>query len=184
MHWAPIPIAEFELPPLPVGCELANEDVFRLLSRAPRRGLWLTSVAFLVLLVIGIVAIGIGYPLGGVSCLVFAIGAGTGNILLRHKLNAALWISVEPAAIYWAAPRKWVRTTEYMLKLHTLAPVHLETVLTHDDLIRVLHWIHQRNPDALIGTYSPNDSDGRLSGNDPWSPQNPLGASPMPIHTP
>ncbi|MCX7387349.1 MAG: hypothetical protein NTX48_11840 [Planctomycetales bacterium] len=79
---------EFDLPPLPGGCDLANEDVFRLFSRAPRRGFWLTAVAFVVLLAAGIAAVAIGYPLGGVSCVVFAVGAGTANLLLRHKINA------------------------------------------------------------------------------------------------
>lgn len=183
MHWAPIPIAEFDLPP-PVGFDLTNEDVFRLLSRASRRGFWLSAVTFIVLLPIGIVAIGIGYPLGGVSCFALAVGAGTGNLLIRHKLNAALWITREPAAVYWAVPRRWVPTTEFVLTLHTPAPVQLEAVLTQGELIGVLHWLRQRNPDALIGSYSPSDSDGRLSGNDPWSPQTPSGASANPTHAP
>ena len=58
-------------------------------SLAPRRGFWLTAVAFVVLLAAGIAAVAIGYPLGGVSCVVFAVGAGTANLLLRHKINAA-----------------------------------------------------------------------------------------------
>ncbi len=184
MHWAPIPIAEFDLPPSPVGFDLTNEDVFRLLSRASRRGFWLSAVTFIVLLAIGIVAIGIGYLLGGVSCFALAVGAGTGNLLIRHKMNAAIWISREPAAVYWAAPRQWVRTSEFVLTLHTPAAVQLETVLTQDELIGLLHWLRQRNPDALIGSYSPSDSDGRLSGNDPWSPQTPSGASANPTHAP
>lgn len=38
MHWAPIPIAEFDIPQSPVKGDFASEDVFRLLARAPRRG--------------------------------------------------------------------------------------------------------------------------------------------------
>lgn len=180
MHWAPIPISEFALPP-PTH-DLADEDVFRLLSRAPRRGWWLSAVAFVVLLAIGIIAIVSGYPVGGISCLAFAAGAGMGNLLLRLKMNAALWISREPAAVYWAAPRQWLRKAEYVLTLHTPAAVHLEVVLTQNELSGVLHWLHQRNPDALIGSYSPSDSDGRLSGNDPWSPT-PSDASSNPVHS-
>jgi hypothetical protein len=183
MHWAPIPIAEFDLPP-PVGRDLTNEDVFRLLSRAPRRGFWLSAVGFILLVAIGMVAIEIGYPLGAVLCFVIAWGAVTGNLLIRHRINAALWVSREPAAVYWAAPRQWVHTTDYVLTLHTPAAVQLEAILTQDELIGVLHWLRQRNPDALIGSYSPSDSDGRLSGNDPWSPQTPQGVSANPIHTP
>lgn len=184
MHWAPIPIVEFDLPSLPGGCDLADEDVFRLFSRAPRRGFWLTAVAFIILLAAGIAAVAIGYPLGGVSCVVLAVGAGTANLLLRHKINAALWISREPAAVYWAVPRQWVRKTQYVLTLHTPAPVHLDAILTQNELVRVVHWLRQRNPDALIGSYSPNDSGGLLSGNDPWSPHSPAGASADPIHAP
>jgi hypothetical protein len=182
MHWAPIPIAEFALPQLPVGPELANDDVFRLLNRASRRGFWITAVAFVVLLSIGIVTIGLGNSLGGVLCFVLAVMAGIGNLLIRHRINVALWISREPAAVYWAAPREWVRKTEYMLTLHTPAPVHFEVILSHDELILFLHWLHQRNPDAIIGSYSPNDSEGRLSGSDPWSPQIPSGISTTSIH--
>jgi hypothetical protein len=181
MHWAPIPIAEFDIPPLPIGCDLASEDVFRLLGRAPRRGFWLTAVAIPVLIAIGLVAIVIGSPVLGVSCFIFAVGAGTGNLLIRHKLNAVLWVSREPAAVYWAAPTSWGRTTKYVLTLHTPAAVHLGAVLTHNELIGVIYWLRKRNPDALIGTYSPNDSDGKLSGSDPWSPQ---GASANLIHIP
>lgn len=184
MHWAPIPIAEFDIPPLPIGCDVTNEDVFRLLRRAPRRGFWLTAVAVPVLLAIGLVAIGIGSPLFGVSCFVFAVVAGTENLLIRHKLNAALWISREPAAVYWAAPNSCGRTAKYVLTLHTPTAVHLDADLTHDELIGVIHWLRKRNPDALIGTFSPNDSDGRLSGSDPWSPQSASGASANLIHTP
>jgi hypothetical protein len=171
MHWAPIPIAEFEFPPLPVGFDFGSDDVVRLLCRAPRRGFWLTAVAFPVLLAIGLVAITVSSPLLGVMCFVFAVGAGTGNLLLRHKLNAAIWISREPAAVYWAAPKSWGRTTKYVLTLHTPAPVHLDAVVTHDELIGFVYWLRKENPDVLIGSYSPNDSDGRLSGNDPWSQQ-------------
>jgi hypothetical protein len=184
MHWAPIPIAEFDIPPLPSGCELENEEVFRLLCRAPRRGFWLTAVAIPLLLAIGIVAIGIGLPLVGVSCFVFALAASVGNLLIRHKLNAALWVSREPAAIYWAAPSRWGRTTKYVLTLHTLAPVHLDAILTHDELIGFVYWLRKQNPDVLIGSYSPNDSDGRLSGNDPWSQKSSSRPSANLIHNP
>jgi hypothetical protein len=184
MHWAPIPITEFDLTPSPVGLHFANDHVFRLLSRAPRRGFWLSAVAFIVLLALGIVAIEVGYPLAGVFCFVLTVAAGAGNLLLRHKINAARWISREPAAVYWAAPRQWVRATEFVLTLHTPAAAQLEAVLTQEELMGVLHWLRQRNPDALIGSYSPNDSDGQLSGSDPWSPQTPPGAPAKPIHAP
>ena len=184
MHWAPIPIAEFDIPPLPFGYDLAKDDVFRLLCRAPRRGFWLTAVAMPVLLAIGLVAIRVGFPLLGVTCFVFAVGAGTGNLLIRHKLNAALWISREPASVYWAAPIRWGRTTKYLLTLHTPGPVQLDAILTHDELIGFVYWLRKGNPDALIGSYSPNDSDGRLSGNDPWSPQSSSRPSANLIHDP
>jgi hypothetical protein len=177
MHWAPIPIAEFDIPQPPVRGDFASEDVFRLLARTPRRGFWLTAVAFSVLLAIGLVAIRIGLPILSVSCFIFALGAGTGNYTLRNKLNAALWVSREPAAVYWASPSILGRTTKYVLRLHTPAPVHLDAVLTHAEVIGVIHWLRKRNPDALIGTYSPNDSDGKLSGTDPWSPQHSSGAT-------
>jgi hypothetical protein len=86
-----------------------------------------------------------------------------------------LWITREPAAVYWAAPREypqlatWSRKLESSVTLYTPAAGALEASLAHDELITVLHWLRQRNPDALIGSYSATDSDGRLSGNDPWS---------------
>ncbi len=184
MHWAPIPIAEFDIPPLPSGCELENGEVFRLLCRAPRRGFWLTAVAIPMLLAIGIVGVGIGLPLVGVSCFVLAVGASVGNLLIRHKLNAALWVSREPAAIYWAAPSRWGRTAKYVLTLYTLAPVHLDAILTHDELIGFVYWLRKQNPDVLIGSYSPNDSDGRLSGDDPWSKERSSRPSASLIHNP
>ncbi len=176
MHWAPIPIAEFDLPS-PAGPELPDGEVFRLLSRAPRRGFWLSAITFIGLLIVGLVGVSIGNTLGGVSLFVVSAVAGAGHIFVRHKMNTVLWITREPAAIYWAEPRKWVhyriwtRRTEYLLTLHTPAPVRLEVPLAEDELIAFLHWLCQRNPDALIGCFSPDDSDGRLTGNGPWSPQ-------------
>jgi len=57
MHWAPIPISEFALPPATV--DLSDVDIFRLLSRAPRRGFWITLIIFIVLIAFGFVAIAI-----------------------------------------------------------------------------------------------------------------------------
>lgn len=172
MHWAPIPIAEFVLPPT-AEFEIRDEVVFRLLNRAPRRGFCISALAFIVLLAVGIVACVTGYTPAGVISFVLSWAAGTGNLVIRHKLNAALWIAREPAAVYWAETRPWVvnRRTKYLLTLHTPAPVRLETLLSKDELMIVLLWLRRRNPDALIGSFSPSDSDGRLSGNDPWSPR-------------
>jgi hypothetical protein len=189
MHWAPIPIAEFELPP-PTGANLPDRDVFRLLSRAPRRGLWLTATGFIGLLTIGLVAVFIGNTLVGVSLFVLSVAAGTGHILVRHKINAALWVTREPAAVYWAEPKQWVQQrmkthrTVYALTLHTPAPIRLEVPLAEDEVIAVLHWLRHHNPDVLIGNFSPNDSGGRLSGNDPWSPQPTTDAAVDQIHAP
>lgn len=177
MHWAPIPIAEFALPPAPSDFHVADEDVFRLLSRAPRRGFWISAAGFIALLTGGLICFYTGYTLVGVLLFVFSVAAGTGNILVRHKINAAIWITREPAAVYWAAPREypqmgaWSRQIESSVTLYTPAAGALEASLAHDELITVLHWLRQRNPDALIGSYSATDSDGRLSGNDPWSPR-------------
>ena len=189
MHWAPIPIAEFVLPST-AEFDIQDEVVFRFISRAPRRGFCITAVAFIGFLAVGIIACVTGYTLAGVLLLVLGWAAGMGNILVRHKLNVALWIIHEPAAVYWAETRQWVQTlvwtrrTKYFLTLHTPAPVRLETLLTKDELMIVLLWLRRRNPEALIGSFSPNDSDGQLSGNDPWSPQTTTGTSTDPIHDP
>ena len=187
MHWAPIPIAEFELPP---ASELSDGDVFRLLSRAPRRGFWLTAIAVIGLLTIGLIGVATGNTLLGVSFFVISVVPGTGNMLVRHNLNVALWIAREPVAVYWAEPKKraqhliWTRRTEYLLTLRTPAPVQLDVLLAQNELIGFLHWLRRRNPDVLVGRFSPNDSDGRLSGKDPWSPQPSDDASADPIHGP
>lgn len=185
MHWVPIPIAEFALSPT-AEFDIRDEVVFRFLSRAPRRGFWISAIAFIGFLAIGIIGCGTGYTLAGVMFLVLGWAVGTGNILVRHKLNVAVWIIREPAAVYWAETRQWVqeliwtRRTNYSLTLHTPAPVRLEVLLTKDELMIVLLWLRRRNPDALIGSFSPSDSDGQLSGNDPWSPQNTSGTSADP----
>lgn len=187
MHWAAIPIAELDLPS-PAESDLSDDDVFRMLSRAPRRGAWLSALASIGLFTIGLGAF-IGNAFVGVPLIALGVVAGTGHMLLRHKLNAALWITREPAAVYWAEPQTWTqyriwsRRTKYRLTLHTPAPVRLEVILAQDELIAFLHWLRQRNPDVLIGSFSPNDSDGRLSGNDPWSQQPTDDASTDPIHT-
>lgn len=104
-----------------------------------------------------------------------------------HSRDDTLWIAREPAAVYWAAPTQlrmplfWTRRTEYALTLHTPASLPLGAMLAQDELITILQWLRWRNPDALIGSYSPKDSNGRLSGNDPWSPQTTSGDSGDPI---
>jgi len=191
MHWAPISVAEFDLPP-PTGHDLADGTVFRLLSRAPRRGFWLSAIGSIGLLVIGLLIIGLGgvFIVAGVSFLVLCLLIGTGHYLMRHKLNVALWITREPSAVYWAEPKEWAkpwnrtRRTEYLLTLHTPAPVRLEVLLAHEELIAFLHWLRRRNPDVLIGRFSPNDSNGKLSGDDPWSPQATHDACGDPIDAP
>jgi hypothetical protein len=174
MHWAPIPIVEFPLPP-PADADTTDADIFRILSRAARRRFWITAFAMCVFLAIAIVG-SIVSKLVSIVFIVLGLAAGTGHILNRHTLNLALWISREPAAVYWAEPKQinlqlfWSQVTVNSLALHTPAPWGLEPTLRQDELMAVLHWLRRRNPDALIGTYSPTDSDGRLSGNDPWSP--------------
>lgn len=167
MHWAPIPITEFGVPS--VEAHLPDGEVYRLLSRACRRGFWLSATAFVALLAAGLVSVAIGDVILGASLFALALVVGTGHIMVRHKLNAALWVTREPAAVYWAELREWPRDKTALI-LHTPAPVRLEVMLGHGELIPLLHWLRQRNPDTLIGSYSPNDSDGRLSGSDPWSP--------------
>ena len=168
MHWAPIPITEFTLPPPSSDFAVADKDIYRLLSRAPRRGFWLFAIAFIVLLAIGVDFRFCGKTLDSVLFFVIALLPGTGHFHVRHRLNVALWTCREPAAVFWAEPRQHGRR-KYLLTLHTPAPVTLEAILTPEELITVLHWLRQRNPDALIGSYSPNDSFGRLSGYDLWS---------------
>jgi hypothetical protein len=174
MHWAPIPIAEFPLQP-PADADTTDADIFRILSRAARRGFWITAFAMCIFLAIA-VAGSIASMFVSIVFTVLALAAATGHLLIRHTLNLALWISREPAAVYWAEPRQinrqlfWFQVTVNSLALHTPAPVRLEPTLRQDELMAVLHWLRRRNPDALIGTYSPTDSDARLSGNDPWSP--------------
>jgi hypothetical protein len=185
MHWAPIPVSEFALPA--ADCDIADEDIYRLLSRAPRRGFWLTALLLVVLISFGFVACASENPLAGVLFIVLGTFAGTGHILIRDKLNAALWIAREPAAVYWAEPgnpNQQLFAAFYgvhVLTLHTPAPVRLDALVTSGELFTVLHWIRRRNPDALIGNFSPHDSDGRLLGTDPWSPCNISNASKDPI---
>lgn len=183
MHWAPIPIAEFNVPTPPSDFEVADASIYRLLSRAPRRGFWLSAVAFVALLAITTIGCLVGYAFVGVLSFVLCVLAGTGHILIRHKLNVALWITREPAAVYWAElgqpPQQaiWSRKMARLLTLHTPAPVRLEAILSHGEMITVLQWLRQRNPAALIGSFAPDDSDGRLAGNDPWSSQTAAGVS-------
>lgn len=167
MHWAPIPITEFDVPS--VEANLLDHDVYRLLSRACRRGFWLSAIAFVALLAAGFVSAATEDAMLVASLSALAVAVGTGHIMLRHKLNAALWITREPAAVYWAELRGWPQD-KTVLALHTPAPVRLEVILGQGELMLLLHWLRQRNPDALIGSYSPKDSNGRLSGSDPWSP--------------
>jgi hypothetical protein len=177
MHWAPIPIIEFDLPPSS-GFDVPNAvHIFQLLSRGPRIAFWLSAFAFIVLTAIGLVALFTGYGAAGVLCLMLSWFAGVGHMLVRHKLDLALWITREPAAVYWAAPCQWDKQliwpgkSKYALTLHTPASLQLGALLAHHELIAVLHWLRQHNPDALIGSYSPKDSNGRLSGDDPFSQQ-------------
>jgi hypothetical protein len=175
VHWAPIPIAEFIVPTPPSDFDVAEASVYRLLSRAPRRGFWLSAVAFIALLALATIGCFGGYVFGGLLSCVLCVVAGTAHLLTRHKLNVALWITREPAAVYWAEPGQpaqqpiWSRKTANLLTLHTPAPVRLEALLSHAEMITVLQWLRQRNPAVLVGSFSPNDSDGRLTGNDPWS---------------
>jgi hypothetical protein len=171
MHWAPIPIFEFPLPPLEPDRAVASERISRLLSRAPRRGFWLSAITAIVLLTVAVVCGARHNMFAGSLSFVLSILAGTGHIMLRHKINLALWITREPAAVYWAEPRPRHQSSQFLLALHTPAPVRLEALLTHDELIMVLQWVRHQNPDALIGSFSPSDSGGQLSGRDPWSPR-------------
>lgn len=169
MHWAPIPISEFTLLPQPPNGCVTDRDIFRLLSRAPRRGFWLSAIAFIILLAIGECFYLCGEKIVGGLIFAFGLLPGTGHILIRHKINLALWACREPAAVFWAEPKKWKTGSTYMLRLHTPAPIILEAVLTHEELQTVLHWFHRRHPEGLIGEFWPGDSDGRLTGKDPWS---------------
>lgn len=175
MHWAPIPIVEFALPPAS-DVAISDEDVFRLISRGPWRGGNLSAAALIGFLAVSVVAFLTGNVIVGLIFCTLGVAAGTAHILSRHAINLALWIVREPAAVYWAEPRQFVqqllfyRRTVTSLAFHTPAPVRLEPVLAQEELVLVLSWLRQRHPDALIGSFSPDDSDGRLSGNDPWSP--------------
>src|SRR5436190_18134485 len=146
MHWAPIPIVEFTMPPLPSDFAVASERIFRLLSRAPRRGFWLSAFATIVLLTVAVVCGATENMLAGALSFVLSVLAGTGHIMLRHKINVALWITREPAAVYWAEPRLRQQRSQYLLTLYTPAPVRLEVLLAHNELITVLHWLRHQNP--------------------------------------
>jgi hypothetical protein len=184
MHWAPIPIVEFTLPPLPSDFAVASERIFRLLSRAPRRGFWLSALAAIALLTVAVVCGSTDNMLAGALSFVLCVLAGTGHIMLRHKINVALWITREPAAVYWAEPRLRRQGSQYLLTLYTPAPVRLEVPLAYDELITVLQWLRRQNPGALIGTFSPGDSGGQLSGCDPWSPRVTPDGSTDAVHAP
>jgi hypothetical protein len=180
MHWAPIPIAELALPPTTSDFAITQDDIYRRLTRAPRRGFWLTAIAMIVFIAIAFVSGSIGRILVGGSFFAFAVLAGTCHIMIRHKLNVAIWISHEPAAVYWAQPGHFIQKLGGIsrsmdsLTLHTPASVRFEVTMPRDDLLAVLQWLRQRNPAVLIGYYSPDDSDGQLSGSDPWSHPNTL----------
>lgn len=142
MHWAPIPIAEYALPPPPPDFDVADKVIFRLLSRATRRGFWLSALAFTTFLAIGVVVGLMENTLVGIFFWVLAVLAGTAHILIRDKLNVTLRSCREPATVYWAEPRQLgrhlFRTLGQVnsLTLHTPAPVRLEAILDNDAMVK------------------------------------------------
>jgi hypothetical protein len=174
MHWAAIPIAEFQIP-ASSGPILSDRDAFRMMSRASRKGFWLSAVFFVVLAATGYTCVIIGQQIIAAVCFVLSVAGWVVHTLSRREINLALWISREPAAVYWAEPETLIRKlgkfrlADWVLRFHTPAPMLLEVTLSDDDLTALIEWLHQGNPNVLIGTYSPADSDGRLSGGDPWA---------------
>ena len=175
MHQAFIPVREFDPGSSTKFEDSAPADIYRRLTVAPRRGLWITAVIFILMMAAGVVLCGVAERLLGAFFLAVALVMGTLHYLARHKLNVALWISREPWAVYWAEPRGmrldygFTSQTKTFLALHTPAQTGFEAAMRYEDIIFVLRWLRHHNPSCLVGFYCPDDSDGRLSGGDPHS---------------
>ncbi|MFT7172300.1 MAG: hypothetical protein ACI9NQ_000509 [Paracoccaceae bacterium] len=175
MHQALIPTRAFDPGSSTTFEDSTPADIYRRLTVAPRRGFWITAAISITMVAVGIVLFGGGERLLAVVCLTVALVMGTLHYLARHKLNVALWVSREPWAVYWAEPRGmrlnygFTSQKKVFLALHTPAQVGFEAAMRYEDIIFVLRWLRHHNPSCLIGFYSPDDSDGRLSGDDPHS---------------
>jgi len=175
MHQAFIPIREFDPGSSTRFEDSSPADIYRRLTVAPRRGLWITAVISILMMAVGIVLCAFDEQLLGAFILIVALVMGTLHYLARHKLNVALWISREPWAVYWAEPRGlrldygFTSQTKTFLALHTPAQTSFEAAIRYEDVIFVLRWLRHHNPSCLVGFYSPDDSDGHLSGDDPHS---------------
>jgi hypothetical protein len=173
MHQAPIPARAFDPGSNTTFENPTPAEIYRRLTVAPRRGLLITAIISIVMVSVGIVLFVGGELLLAVVSLSVAIAMGSLHYLARHKLNVALWVSREPSAVYWAEPRGlrldygFTSQTKMFLALHTPAQVGFEAAMRYEDIITVLQWLRHHNSSCLIGFYSPDDSDGRLSGDDP-----------------
>lgn len=155
-----IPVSQLVEPGEAAVSILSSDDIYRLLATQFRRGCAIGSIFsvigfvsfFIIVFLCHNVTLAIGSIVWSISFRVFAM-------LSYQKIRLAHHLSVEPRLVYWAHPQRSLirsRLIKYkheLLTLHSRTGQSLEVAMSREQILSVITWLRQQNPDIRVGDY-------------------------------
>ncbi len=139
---------------------IQSKDIYRQLSRRPRRGRVVFGTLSLAFAALGGAALATGGS-GALAALIVGLLFGLGYLHVRERDDSARRIAEGPHSVFWVHASTIPLQNPWLFSLTTLSFVvlHLrdgrqfEVALPPDEMEHFIQWLRQQNPSVRLGAY-------------------------------